>query len=64
MNEQTNYPNWTDEQWRRVTELVGTEADKARAPPGFFPSMARSTPRWWPCPTICSATAPIPRLRR
>jgi hypothetical protein len=37
MNEQTNYPNWTDEQWRRVTELVATEADKARVAARFLP---------------------------
>ncbi len=37
MNEQTNYPNWTDEQWRRVTELIATEADKARVAAKYLP---------------------------
>jgi hypothetical protein len=37
MNEQTNYPNWTDEQWRRVNDLVATEADKARVAARFLP---------------------------
>jgi uncharacterized linocin/CFP29 family protein len=36
-NDQTNYPNWTDEQWSRVTKAVSDEAQKARVAAELLP---------------------------
>ncbi|HTA19083.1 MAG TPA: hypothetical protein VK989_07305, partial [Polyangia bacterium] len=34
---QTNYPNWTDDQWARLRKIVADEAQKARVAAQFLP---------------------------
>jgi uncharacterized linocin/CFP29 family protein len=34
---QTNYPNWTDDQWGRLRKIVSDEAQKARVAAQFLP---------------------------
>jgi uncharacterized linocin/CFP29 family protein len=34
---QTNYPNWTDDQWARLRKIVSDEAQKARVAAQFLP---------------------------
>jgi hypothetical protein len=60
MNEQMNYPNWTDEQWRRVTDLVATEADKARAGARYLPLYGPVDPSVVAVPNYLLGNAPNP----
>jgi Encapsulating protein for peroxidase len=60
MNEQTNYPNWTDEQWRRVTDLVATEADKARVGARYLPLYGPVDPSVVAVPDYLLGNSPNP----
>jgi hypothetical protein len=61
MNEQTNYPNWTDEQWRRVTDLVATEADKARVGARYLPLYGPVDPSVVAVPDYLLGNRPNPK---
>jgi hypothetical protein len=62
MSEQTNYPNWTDEQWRRVKELVATEADKARVAARFLPLYGPVDPSVVAVPDYLLGNRPNPKF--
>lgn len=62
MSEQTNYPNWTDEQWKRVTELVATEADKARVGARYLPLYGPVDPSVVAVPDYLLGTRPNPKF--
>jgi hypothetical protein len=57
---QTNYPDWTEAQWAKVTHLVSQEAQKARVAAQFLPLFGPVDPSLIAVPNLRLGDAPNP----
>jgi uncharacterized linocin/CFP29 family protein len=56
----TNYPKWTDDQWKRVTDVVSQEAQKARVAAEFLSLYGPLPPDVVAVPNLLLGNAPNP----
>jgi uncharacterized linocin/CFP29 family protein len=57
---QANYPNWTDEQWSRISKVVVEEAQKARVAAKFLPLFGPVDPSLVAVPNLRLGNVPVP----